>query len=132
MAGGMPSLSEMPMVVSDYVNSGISINYVHEWGLKQALRELVQNSVDGMTSFLNENNGHKSDWKVNIIENTYNGTKYRSFEFTWPSQNIILGKITYHPKDNQLILENPGTIDKFNLLLGGSGSAKRQDKLSIY
>lgn len=127
-AQGMPRLAQMPVIVGDYVNSGISINYVPKWGLKEALRELIQNAVDGMTSFLYDNNGTKEDWKVSIVEDDHDGVKYRSYIFSWPAQNVQIGKISYNPQTQQLILENPGTINKFNLLLGGSGADKRQKK----
>eukprot|EP01084_Bolivina_argentea_P136300 240054_1 len=119
----------MPHVVCDYVNSGISINYVRGWALKEALRELIQNGVDAMAEFMNANGGKKSEWKVLMNEN--DGT-YRSFSFIWPAKNdLLLGKITYDPLAKMLIIENPGTINKFNLLLGGSGAIKKEDNPDI-
>ena len=125
----MPNIKDMPSaIVGQYMNSGISINYVNLWGIKEALRELIQNAIDGMISFLNKQGGKKSEWNINMVEQTYENIKYRSFIFTWPSKGMTLGKITYIPENEQLILENPGTINKFNLLLGGSGSTKREEK----
>eukprot|EP01083_Nonionella_stella_P250627 865550_1 len=117
-ARGMPQLHQMMRSVTDFNNSTISIHYVSEWALKEALRELIQNAIDAMVSFmkLQDGNSHKSDWKVNM--NT----------FTWPTQqDLVIGRITYDPDTQQLTLENPGTINKFNLLLGGSGASKQQE-----
>eukprot|EP01084_Bolivina_argentea_P185741 320269_1 len=129
-----PHIDNMPRVAHGYQNSGISINYVPDWGLKEAIRELTQNAVDAMVSWLKNNGGQKKDWKPCLYEfkdDTSNKT-YRNFDFTWPTNdNILLGKITYDPLDKELLLENPGTIDKFNLLLGGSGTAKQQNDEDI-
>ena len=62
-------------------------------------------------------------------EHNHTNGIYRTFTFTWPSQqNLVIGKIVYNPDTQQVLLENPGTINKFNLLLGGSGSSKQQNE----
>ena len=109
------------------------------WALKEALRELTQNAVDAMVTFMKkrakENNfvfskSKQTDWKVNMHEHNHTLGTYRTFTVTSPSQqNMVIGKITYDPDTKEVTLENPGTINKFNLLLGGSGSNKREEEL---
>ena len=72
-----------------------------------------------MTSLLYANGGTKSDWKISVVEHSHHVT----------ARNIQIGKIEYNHQTKQLVLENPGTINKFNLLLGESGGDKRQEKL---
>ena len=126
---GMPNLAEMPQNVDEFINSGISIDYVPEWTFKEGLRELIQNAVDAMATFMIANDGSKSDWKVVINEHIYDNIKYRTFDFTWPEKKITIGRISYDPIKQELLLENPGSMERYNLLLGGSGSIKRQNKL---
>ena len=101
---GMPPVHQMATIVGGYVNSGISINYVSGWGLKKALRELIQNAVDGMISYMKsvDQNAKKSDWVPCMHEtNTSQGT-FRTFTFTWPQRDMVVGKILYDP-DTQVI-----------------------------
>ena len=111
---GMPAEHQMQTIVSDWRNSGISINYVSGWALKEALRELIQNAVDGMMSFMKsvDANATKKDWFCALHETNHTNGVYRTFPFTWPARNMVLGKITYEPDSLRLTLENPGTINK--------------------
>lgn len=135
-ATGMPLLVNMARSVTDFNNSGISIHYVNDWGLKEALRELIQNAVDAMMYFMKINNQNAKKTElikgIKMHEHNHSNGVYRTFVFEWPQQqNVVLGKITYDPDTQQIILENPGTINKFNLLLGGSGSSKQQQDPDI-
>eukprot|EP00485_Elphidium_margaritaceum_P000813 CAMPEP_0202690292 /NCGR_PEP_ID=MMETSP1385-20130828/5310_1 /ASSEMBLY_ACC=CAM_ASM_000861 /TAXON_ID=933848 /ORGANISM="Elphidium margaritaceum" /LENGTH=550 /DNA_ID=CAMNT_0049345529 /DNA_START=42 /DNA_END=1694 /DNA_ORIENTATION=+ len=131
---GMPGLDTLARSVSDFQNTGISIHYVSDWDLKEALRELVQNAVDGIVAYMKQidANAKKADYKVDMFEHQHVNGVYRTFQFRWPAQqNVIIGKITYDPDAESVTLENPGTINKFNLLLGGSGSIKQENDPDI-
>eukprot|EP01084_Bolivina_argentea_P272507 464000_1 len=132
---GLPLMDQVSSIVdNEYTNSGVSVNYVNNWNLKDALRELIQNAVDAMISWMKKNGDEKtkkSDWKIIIQTHQHKKGKYRTFIFTWPKKNKELGRVTYDPDTEQIILENPGTINKFNLLLGGSGSSKQQNDPDI-
>ena len=126
---GMPKIDNMCRV-EDFLNSGISVDYVPNWGLKEGIRELIQNAVDGMTEFVMKHGGSKKDLKVEIKEGIYDGKKYRAFEWRWPEkEDIIVGNFTYNPAKQELVLKNPGTLKRYNLLLGGSGENKKKNKL---
>lgn len=130
---GLPTIDEMQTNAEEFINSGISVEYVREWDLKEGIRELVQNAVDGMATFLLANGAKKSDWKIVIKEHSYESIQYRSFEFIFPVNNkeIILGRFTYNPLKQELVLENPGSLQRYNLLLGGSGEIKTENKLRV-
>eukprot|EP00483_Globobulimina_turgida_P012464 UN12487 len=72
---------ELMIRSSNFVNSGISINYVKNWGLKEGLRELMQNMLDGMVSYIIDENGSKSQLETNIIQ--HSEPWHREYEFIW-------------------------------------------------
>jgi len=131
---GMPPINTLQRSVADFQNTGISVHYVSDWSLKEGERELVQNAVDGMIAYMKavDANCKKADWKINMFEHNHTAGVFRTFEFVWPAQqNAIIGRISYDPDAQAITLQNPGTINKFNLLLGGSGSAKQQNDPDI-
>ena len=129
---GMPRLNEMADIADEFVNSCISTDYAKNWGLKEGIRELIQNAVDGMATFMMNNGGKKSDWEVRIKEHTtLNNETYRTFDFNWPKHDKIIGRFTYNPDRKELVLENPGSLKRFNFLLGGSGNIKKENQFSV-
>lgn len=127
---GMPSLGDVNIKHSDeFINSGISVDYVPTWSFKEGIRELIQNAVDGMTTFMLANGGLKSDLEVRIDDHMYHNINYRTYDFVWPAKGVTVGKFSYDPIKQELILENPGSMERYNILLGGSGSIKKQNKL---
>jgi hypothetical protein len=93
---------------SNDINTWISSTYCEKWGLKEGLRELIQNQRDELIHLLG---------KDNIETQALN--EYE-FNFLKKGTNEIYGSIRYEQMGQKLLLENKGKLETFNLLLGGT------------
>jgi len=90
------------------INTWISSIYCEKWGLKEGLRELIQNQRDELINLLE---------KDNIETQALNDYE---FNFLKKGTNELYGSIRYDQMGQKLSLENKGKLETFNLLLGGT------------
>ena len=90
------------------INTWISSIYCEKWGLKEGLRELIQNQRDELINLLG---------KDNIETQALNDYEFNFFK---KGTNEIYGSIRYDQMGQKLSLENKGKLETFNLLLGGT------------
>ena len=90
------------------INTWISSIYCEKWGLKEGLRELIQNQRDELINLLG---------KDNIVTQALNNYE---FNFLKKGTNEQYGSIRYDTTLQKLLLENKGKLETFNLLLGGT------------
>ena len=90
-------------------NTWISNKYVSNWGLHEAIREIIQNQSDGLTSkYLNQ-------FKAYPLENKY------EFDFKLVDATLkIVGGIRYDKEEEKLTIWNEGELETGDLLLGGT------------
>ena len=91
------------------INTWISSIYCEKWGLKEGLRELLQNQRDELINLLGKEN----------IETQALNDKYQ-FNFFKRGTSEMYGSIRYDELRQVLSLENKGKLETFNLLLGGT------------
>ena len=117
------------------LNMFIVERYVADWGLKEGLRELIQNAIDACVEHILNEGGDKSELKVAIEEHgNYHdaASSYREYALNWHRSDGTIeavGLVKYDDVLKELVIANIGQINKNNLLLGGSGSIKQQNKL---
>ena len=94
-------------------NMWISEKYCKNWGLKQAIREFIQNQYDGIITKI------KSKKELKILE----------FDFIKNDDNKILGKIRYNKSKKILSISNIGELSLADFLLGGSKEEQNNPNL---
>ena len=92
------------------VNTWISNDYCSDWKLHEAIREILQNQMDGMCV---KSKGGKKYIYVNTSTNEYD------FDFTHLETKEKLGEIRYDKEHKVLTVWNLGTLETADLLLGG-------------
>ena len=100
-------------------NMWISEKYCKNWGLREAIREFIQNQYDGVITKIES----KKNLKVVKIgdEYTINGIKhYLEYDFMKKDEDKIYGKIRYNRNKKELSISNEGEILLADFLLGGS------------
>ncbi len=90
------------------INTWISSIYCPKWGLKEGIRELIQNQRDEIINLLG---------KENIETQALNNYEFNFFK---KGTNEQYGSIRYDTTRQILSLENKGKLETFNLLLGGT------------
>ena len=90
------------------INTWISFYYCKNWGLREAMREILQNQKDKIIELLGKDNY--------IVEalNDY------EFDILKKGSEEIYGSIRYNKSLEVLSIENKGKLETFNLLLGGT------------
>ena len=90
------------------INTWISFYYCKNWGLREAMREILQNQKDSIIELLGKDNY--------IVEalNDY------EFDILKKGSEEIYGSIRYNKSLEVLSIENKGKLETFNLLLGGT------------
>ena len=102
-----------------YKNMWISDKYCKHWGLREAIREFIQNQHDGIISkILTKNNLQVI--KMGKRENINNSKVYLNFNFVNKQDNKIYGKIRFDQLNNILVISNEGLLWLGDFLLGGS------------
>ena len=111
-----------------FTNMWISDKYCKNWGIKEAIRELIQNQYDGIiTKILTKNN--LKVIKVGNKENI-NGSKiYLNFDFMNKLDDKIYGRIRYDESNNNLTISNEGLLWLGDFLLGGTKDESKNSDL---
>lgn len=91
-------------------NTWISNDYCSDWKLHEAIREILQNHMDGMCL---QSEGGKKNIDVKTSINEYD------FDFTNSQTKKKLGEIRYDKEHKVLTVWNLGTLETADLLLGG-------------
>ena len=114
--------------VSNLKNMWISEKYCKNWGLKEAIREFIQNQYDGVITSIQskknlrvEKNGKK--YLINGIK------KYLDYNFININEGGIYGEIRYDKKNHTLYISNKGEILLADFLLGGSKDEQKNSEL---
>ena len=100
-------------------NMWISENYCKNWGLREGIREFIQNQYDGIITKIKS----RKNLEVKKVGKEYiiNGRKkYLEYDFLNKEQDKIFGKIRYNPSKNVLSISNEGELLLADFLLGGS------------
>ena len=98
---------------NEFINTWISEEYCPNWGIWEAIREILQNQLDGITEKIG---------KKNILiegKKTKNNEESTDYTFFNNSNGEIVGEIKYNEEQKTLIIWNNGKLEKGNLLLGG-------------
>ena len=97
----------------------ISEKYCKEWGLREAIREFLQNQFDGIITNIKS----KKNLKVEKVGNIYtiNGiNQYLEYDLKKKDEDKIYGKIRYNKDKKELSISNEGELSLADFLLGGS------------
>ena len=97
----------------------ISEKYCKNWGLREAIREFIQNQYDGVITQI----GAKKNLLVKKIGPiyTFNGRKkFLDYDFINKDKYKQFGKIRYDKKSKNLSISNKGELFLSDFLLGGS------------
>ena len=98
---------------NEFINTWISEEYCPNWGIWEAIREILQNQLDRITEKIG---------KKNILiegKKTKNNEESTDYTFFNNSNGEIVGEIKYNEEQKTLIIWNNGKLEKGNLLLGG-------------
>ena len=90
-------------------NTWISNKYVSNWGIHEAVREIIQNQSDGLTE------KYMNNFKAYPLDNKYD------FDFKLINETLkIVGGIRYDKEEEKLTIWNEGELQTGDLLLGGT------------
>jgi hypothetical protein len=107
-------IKELKLLVDN--NMWISEKYCEEWGIKEGIREIIQNQYDAIISKIKRNNLYVA--KKGEFYNNNGNKKYLDYEFVNKNNNKIYGKINYDKKNKILSFSNEGEIVFADFLLG--------------
>lgn len=107
-------INELKVLVDN--NMWISEKYCEEWGIKEGIREIIQNQYDAIISKIKRNNLYCAKKGEFYIIN--GNKKYLDYEFVNKNNNKIYGKIIYDKKNKILSFSNEGEIVFADFLLG--------------
>ena len=110
--------SKKAVITDGYTNMWISERYCRHWGLKEAIRELIQNQYDGVISKINQKNNLQVI-KLGNKENINDIQVYLNFDFKNRIDNKIYGQIRYDKLNKILTISNLGLLWLGDFLLGG-------------
>lgn len=100
-------------------NMWISENYCKDWGLKEGIREFLQNQYDAVITLTKSKNNFNVKKYGEIY--TINGKKSQlNFEFNKIDDNKICGKIEYDKINKILSISNEGELCLADFLFGGT------------
>ena len=100
-------------------NMWISEKYFKNWGIREAIREFIQNQYDGIITKIKS----RKNLEVKKVGKEYiiNGRKkYLEYDFLNKEQDKIFGKIRYNHFKKVLSISNEGELLLADFLLGGS------------
>jgi len=100
-------------------NMWISEKYCKNWGLREAIREFIQNQYDGVITQI----GTKKNLLVEKTGSVYNfngRNKFLEYDFIKKDEYKQFGKIRYDKRSKNLSISNKGELFLSDFLLGGS------------
>ena len=109
-------------------NMWISEKYCKNWGLREAIREFIQNQYDGMITEV----GTKKNLDIKNAGNKYslNGKgKYLDYDFFKKDNNKKVGEIRYDKYNKNLSISNKGELSLADFLLGGSKDEQNNSEI---
>ena len=122
-------LDDKPVLnLEGFTNMWISERYCKEWGLKEGIRELLQNQYDGVISKIKTKDNLKviqTGKKVNIDNRNIS----LNFDLINKKDNKTYGQIIYNYKKETLTISNEGILWLGDFLLGGTKSEKNNSDL---
>lgn len=105
-------------------NMWISENYCKDWGLKEGIREFLQNQYDSVITLTKSKNNFNIKKYGEIF--TINGKKSQlNFEFTKIDENRSCGKIEYDKINKILSISNEGELCLADFVLGETTKDKQ-------
>ena len=105
--------------MNGFNNMWISEKYCKSWGLREAIREFIQNQYDGIITKINNKKNLKVI-KIGEKEKIYRKKVYLNFDLMNKKDNKIYGQIRYDYSQNTLIISNEGILWLGDFLLGGT------------
>jgi hypothetical protein len=110
----------------------ISEKYCKPWGLKEGIREFIQNQYDGIITKIES----KKNLKVEKIGKEYlinEKIKYLDYDFYKKDEEKIYGKIRYDEENKILSISNEGELSLADFLLGSSkGEQNNSDIIGVF
>jgi hypothetical protein len=109
-------------------NMWISEKYCKNWGLREAIREFIQNQYDGVIEKVKT----KKNLRVSSIGEEYliNGRKkYLEYDMIRKDDNKKFGEIRYDQNKNILYISNEGELFLADFLLGGSKEEQNNSEI---
>ena len=106
---------------NDYKNMWISEKYCKNWGLREAIREFIQNQYDGVITKIKS----KKNLKILKVGKEYiikERKKHLDYDFMKIGEDKIYGEIRYDKNKKTLSISNEGELFLTDFLLGGSSS----------
>ena len=111
-----------------FTNMWISERYCKNWGLKEGIRELIQNQYDGVISKIKSKDNLKTI-QVGKRENIDNRNICLNFDLINKKNNKTYGQIRYNYLKETLTISNEGLLWLGDFLLGGTKSEKNNSDL---
>ena len=106
-----------PGKIEEFKNMWISEKYCKSWGLKEGIREFLQNQYDGIISKI-ESKKNLKVIKIGKKENINDISLHLNFDLKSKKDNKIYGQIRY--ENNTLTISNEGLLWLGDFLLGSS------------
>ena len=110
------------------INMWISEKYCKSWGLREAIRELIQNQYDGIITEVGtkKNLNIKKAGKEYILDGK---KKYLDYDFFKKEELKKVGEIRYNKYRKELSISNKGELFLADFLLGGSKDEQNNSEL---
>ena len=134
----LPSTKEMkrkfivedrpPLKLEGFTNMWISERYCKNWGLKEGIRELIQNQYDGIISKI-KSKDYLKVVQIGKKENIENRNTCLNFDLINRKNDKTYGQIRYNPLKKTLTIANEGLLWLGDFLLGGTKSEKNNSDL---
>ena len=122
----------LKVIICGYQKNIVSEKYCKPWGLKEGIREFIQNQYDGIITKIES----KKNLKVKKIGKEYliNGKiKYLDYDFYKKDEEKIYGKIRYDEENKILSISNEGELSLADFLLGSSkGEQNNSDIIGVF
>ena len=112
------------------INTFITPKYCLNWGLNEAIREIIQNQFDEIVTFIGGKNNLIIEKIGNEIEFSDNLDKKKmkcNYIFKKKNDDTIYGEIKYDKDKKELTISNIGELETGDLLFGCKKGIKKKD-----
>ena len=113
---------------SEEINMWISEKYCKNWGLREAIREFIQNQYDGVIDKVKTKNNLEV-LKIGRKCSINGREKYLDYDLVTKEDNKKFGEIRYDKNKNILNISNEGELSLADFLLGGSKEEQNNSDL---